>query len=275
MKNKLLYILPAFFFFSCAGEAPKGEEKVIIKTDTVVVTEQAPKDSFMVFGHLEFPSLDGLTITANSYEVIPSDQYIILCHQARYSRGEYREIAKELNKLGYNCLAIDQRSGDECNDMINETARRAKKENKATDYADAKQDMLAAIDYVKNKTGKKVILWGSSYSASLALEIGTESDDVEAVVAFSPGEYFKYMIGDKIKGFDKPVFATGAKKEMKAIETLIGNTASGMKSVFTPSGDGVHGSSALFAESPGNTEYWSALKAFLIQIKPAEKAAIQ
>lgn len=272
MKSTLLYTTAALFLFSCGTEAPKPEKEIVVKTDTVVVTEQAPKDSFMVFGHLEFPSQDGLTITANSYEVIPSDQYIILCHQARYSRGEYREIAKELNKLGYNCLAIDQRSGEECNDMINETARRAKKEKKGTDYVDAKQDILAAIDYVKNKTGQKVILWGSSYSASLALEIGKENENVEAVIAFSPGEYFKYALSEKITGFNKPVFATGAKKEMKAVNELLGVTTSSIKDVFTPAADGVHGSSALFAETPNNAEYWSALKSFLEKIKPAAVA---
>lgn len=272
MKKIFLLSAASVFALSCGEAETKIETKVIKETDTVVVTETAPKDSFMVFGHLEFPSKDGLTITANSYEVIPSEQYIILCHQAGYSRGEYREIAKELNALGYNCLAIDQRSGEECNDMINETAHRAKKEKKATEYTDARQDIEAAIDYVHHKTNGKVILWGSSYSASLALEIGKDNEQVEAVIAFSPGEYFKYKVKEKIDGFSKPVFVTGSKKEMKEISALLAGATSTIKDEFTPLEEGIHGSSALWSETKNNAEYWTALKSFLEKIKPNQVA---
>jgi len=256
---------------SCGSEPVKVEEKVVVKTDTVVVTESAPKDSFMVFGHLEFPSLDGLTISASSFEMIPSEQYIVLCHQAGYSRGEYREIARELNKFGYNCLAIDQRSGKECNDMINETAHRANKEKKKTDYMDAEQDIIAAVDFVFNKTQKPVILWGSSYSASLALKIAKGNDKVKAVVAFSPGEYLKgTKVAELAAALDKPVFATGAKKEMKEIEALFTGTAADKKTIFSPAGEGIHGSSALWISTENNAEYWDAVKAFLsAQTAPA------
>lgn len=260
------------FLFSCGG-AETPEKEIVIQKDTVVVTEQAPKDSFMVFGHLEFPSADGLTITANSYEVIPSENYILLCHQAGYSRGEYRDIAKELNKLGYNCLAIDQRSGKDCNSMTNETAMRAAMEKKATDYLAAEQDILAAIDFIHKKTDKQLILWGSSYSASLALKIAKENDKVQAVIAFSPGEYLKDIkVNEAISGLDKPVFATGAKKEMKDVENVMVNVKSAIKDVFSPAEAGTHGSSALWETTPNNAEYWAALKAFLEKLKTPEPA---
>ena len=56
-----------------------------------------------------FPSKDGITITADLYEIDSASPVILLCHQAGYSRGEYIESAKRLNKFGFNCLAIDQR----------------------------------------------------------------------------------------------------------------------------------------------------------------------
>src|SRR6185295_20180637 len=74
---------------------------------------------------ITFPSPDGITITADLYEVDSSSPVILLCHQARYSRGEYIETAKRLNKFGFNCLAIDQRSGKECNAVNNATAEAA------------------------------------------------------------------------------------------------------------------------------------------------------
>ncbi|MFM8431495.1 MAG: hypothetical protein ACKOA1_01750, partial [Bacteroidota bacterium] len=72
---------------------------------------------------IQFPSKDGLTLTAQWYPVNESMPVILLCHQNRFSRGEYTETALKLNKFGFNCLAIDQRVGDEINGVKNQTAR--------------------------------------------------------------------------------------------------------------------------------------------------------
>ena len=87
--------------------------------------------SFISFSQTDitFPSEDGLTITAKLYEVKGSNNIMLLCHQARFSKGEYKETAPKFNKLGYTCLAIDQRSGDSINGDINETAKLAKQKN--------------------------------------------------------------------------------------------------------------------------------------------------
>lgn len=266
MKMRSLFPVLAIVIASCGAEA---EEKVIVKTDTVVVTEPASPSAFHSFGHLEFPSMDGLTITANSYELIPNgvrpmEEYIILCHQAGFSRGEYRETARRLNDLGYSCLAIDLRSGEECNLFTNETARRAKEKGLPTEYTDAEQDMIAAIDFVYEKTGKPVILLGSSYSASLALKVAVGNEKISKVIAFSPGEYFKsFKLAEKIKGLDKPTFLTSSKKESADLQSLATSISSEKKVVFTPESEGVHGSSALWEENEGNEEYWAALKEFL------------
>jgi len=270
-KLLIISVLSTTILSSCGGgkkEDPKKEKEVV--HDTVVVKETAPKDSFMVYGFLEFPSKDGLLISANSYEITNSSKYILLCHQAGYSRGEYRETAKKFNELGYNCLAIDARSGDKCNDMTNETAKRAKAAKKGTDYMDAEQDIIAAIDYISNKTGEKVVLIGSSYSASLALKIGKENENVEAVLAFSPGEYLKNVdVAATIKGFNKPVFITSSKKEAKDYEKIAAAIESSVKDVFVPAEEGIHGSSALWEETKNNAEYWAAVKAFFGKLKGA------
>ena len=76
---------------------------------------------------LTFPSKDGLTTTADWYPVNSDYPIILLCHQNRFSRGEYVETAPRLNKLGFNCMAIDQRVGEEVNGVRNETAAECKK----------------------------------------------------------------------------------------------------------------------------------------------------
>src|SRR5262245_59152484 len=108
---------------------------------------------------LSFPSRDSLTVTADWYPVSSDMPVILLCHQNRFSRGEYRETALKLNKYGFNCMAVDLRVGDEAQGVKNETAQRAKEDKKRTEFADAEQDMLAALDYLYEKYNRRIILF--------------------------------------------------------------------------------------------------------------------
>ena len=116
-----------------------------------------------------FVSSDSLRITADLYLNHTQDPFIILFHEAESSRGEYLKIAPKLKNLGYNCLAVDLRSGLKSSYVKNETAARAKEKGYSLKFLDSKKDMLAAIEYAKRYNRKPIILFGSSYSASLSL----------------------------------------------------------------------------------------------------------
>ncbi|RPH34301.1 MAG: alpha/beta hydrolase [Bacteroidales bacterium] len=217
-----------------------------------------------------FKSKDGLTITADLYVSSTQNPYIILLHQAGYSRGEYREIAPKLVKLGYNCLAIDQRSGNDVNFVKNETAAKAKEKNLPANYLDALPDVHAAIDYVRQKTDKPVVLWGSSYSASLSLLIAPEELKVGALVVFSPGEYFEpsNYIKSKIAKISVPVLALSSKSENPELVDLLSVVPKSLVTIFKPTTDeGKHGSKALWASNPSNKEYWMAVTMFFSKLK--------
>ena len=218
---------------------------------------------------ITFPSSDVLLITADLYFVNDSLPYMILCHQAGYSRAEYAETAGKFCRLGYNCLAIDARSGNEVNGVKNETAALAAQKKKPSTYLDAEKDILAAIDYAYNKSGKKVFLVGSSYSASLVLKIATTNKKVSAVMAFSPGEYFgtKLTLKDAIKNITVPIFATSSKEEANDVTTLMSDVKSKIKDQFVPTSKGKHGSSCLWKNNPGYHEYWFAIMMFVKQLK--------
>ena len=217
---------------------------------------------------IHFKAGDGVNITADLYLTSDTDApFILLFHQAGYSRGEYKEIAPKLNQLGFNCLAIDQRSGNEVNGIINETHIDAKKLNKPTQYVDAIPDLEAALYYVRNKFNpNKMIIWGSSYSASLTFFLGSvHSNEIDGILAFSPGEYFK--IEDKnIKYFASkvkcPVFITSAKKEEKQWK-IIYDSVEADKKFFLPIDEGKHGSKALWSNNSDHKEYWDAVTKFL------------
>jgi pimeloyl-ACP methyl ester carboxylesterase len=214
---------------------------------------------------ITFPSKDGLLITADLYEKDTTFIYILLCHQAGYSRGEYIETAQRLLQEGYNCLAIDQRSGKEANKILNETAKRAKEKDTGTDYKDAEQDILASIEWLYKKNGgKKIIVLGSSYSASLVLKIANKNEMVEKVVAFSPGEYIRgTSITLSSRDMDKPAFITSSRSEAESVKEIAKAIPTANLTLFIPESEGIHGSRALWKSNPNSEEYWNALLPFL------------
>ncbi len=216
-----------------------------------------------------FPSKDGVTITADWYPVDGHSPVILLCHQAGSSRGEYTESGLRLNKFGFNCLAVDLRSGDKMNDVVNETAVDAGRMKKGQSYLDAEPDILAAIDYLFEKYKRKIILCGSSYSASLALKIANENDRILGVAAFSPGEYFdqKDFVAKHIRALNKPVFLTSSKEESEAVTDLTKDVVSMIKIQYIPNAAGDHGSKVLWSSKPSNQEYWIAFMSFLNRMK--------
>lgn len=216
-----------------------------------------------------FPSSDGVPITADVYGQDKSLPYIILFHQANFSRGEYLETAPKLQKLGYNCLAVDLRSGKEVNYIQNETAAAAKAKNLPSDYLDAEKDILAAIAYVKTISNKRIILFGSSYSASLVLKIANQNPSINAVIAFSPGEYFESLkIKTTIEKFDKPLFIASTVSEKTYIKDMVSDVNKAYITWFTPiKSKGVHGSRALWAASPESDDCWMQLLMFFKKIQ--------
>lgn len=216
-----------------------------------------------------FRTADGVTVTGDLYLTDDlSAPFVLLCHQAGYSRGEYLELAPKLTKLGYNCLAIDQRSGRGINGITNETAKAAKDAGLPVGYSDAYPDLEAALDYILQQYHpKQIFAWGSSYSASLVLILAAEHpQEVQAALAFSPGEYFSFQdkhISDYAAKITQPVFLTSAKSEEQAWRGIADSVSSAGSVFFVPQGSGVHGSSALLESTKNNAEYWAAVEDFL------------
>ena len=213
-----------------------------------------------------FPSGDGLEITAD-HKTAKSDTTIVLFHQAGSSRGEYKTIAPRLNKLGYNTLSVDLRSGSAFDGVKNETAARGAQAGKGSSFLDAKPDMLAAISYANKLAGtNKVVIWGSSYSAALSLVIAGEGKaKIKGALAFSPGEYLAGVsVESAARGISIPTYMSSARSEVRQWQPFL-KAASNIKAVgFEPQGGGRHGSSALIEGRSSNAdEYWQSVEAFL------------
>lgn len=218
---------------------------------------------------ITFASEDNLTITADLYLKDKDLPYIILFHQANSSRGEYLETAQKLTKLEYNCLAVDLRSGKEINYIQNLTAVEAAEKKLPSTYLDAEKDIEASIAYVKTISSKKIVLFGSSYSASLVMKAANHNTDVLAVVAFSPGEYFqpKLILKSTLDDYDKPIFVASTSKEKPFVQDLIEDIPDNLIMFFVPKdNEGTHGSKALWENQPGSEEVWLSLLLFFEKI---------
>ncbi|MFC2081379.1 alpha/beta hydrolase [Bacteroidota bacterium] len=212
-----------------------------------------------------FSSDDGIEITADKYQVNAEYPYILLFHQAGSSRGEFNDIAERFQKLRYNCLAVDLRSGDNSNFVKNETAQKANEQNTQVKFLDASKDIRASIDYVYGLNPKEVILLGSSYSASLVILEGKEHPYVKGVIAFSPGEYFgdDLRMEEAIDTFPKPLFVAVTQREEPYVKQMLSNVPQDGYTLFLPEKPGMHGARALWEDNPSKDEYWLALLLFI------------
>ncbi|MTI88823.1 MAG: alpha/beta hydrolase [Balneolaceae bacterium] len=223
---------------------------------------------------VSFKSADGLIVSANLYETHAENPVILLCHQANYNKYEYADIAPKLAEWGFNVLAIDQRSGGSFAGQPNQTFEQARMQHTDTDFLDAQQDIHAAVEYLAEKYGKTVTLWGSSYSASLAFFTASakEMEKVNGVIAFSPGDYFgtaKPPLKTVLATLDLPFLIASSKEEAGEIQTILENVQLGNNQIqFIPESAGFHGSRALWNGQKGAAEYWKAVYHFLHQLHP-------
>jgi dienelactone hydrolase len=253
-------------FNSCSGEVDKKNK---LKNEKVVTVEIKVQKELITF-----LAEDSLTITGDLYthKGVEDNPFIILFHQAGYSRGEYIETVGKFIEMGYNCLAVDLRAGNEVNGIINETHKEAVAKGLSTEYIDAMPDMMTAIDYVKeNFEYEELLILGSSYSASLALIVAAQNPGlVDGVLAFSPGEYFKYdetTIEEYASEILVPVFITSSREERKKWKAIYEALPDDAKRKYIPEDEGIHGSRALWKTTEGNQKYWKAVEKFIKKVE--------
>lgn len=208
---------------------------------------------------------DGLQLTADVYRAKDKQApVIVLFHQARSSRGEYRRIAPTLVSEGYNVLAVDQRSGDKWGDIDNESAKRAKDKGLAANYIDARPDLDRAVAWARELGLKGTLaIVGSSYSSSLAVFVAADNKEVSAVVSFSPGDYLppRGSIVEAAKRLTKPALVVCPPREERQAKQVFDPIASKHKQLYVQP-EGVHGASTL-DRSPTYDEAWGVFLGFL------------
>ena len=202
---------------------------------------------------VSFTASDGVRVYADTYIAHRrAAPFIILFHQGGGdARGEYGPIIPWLIDSGFNVMAVDQRLGGDRFGGTNRT--QAGTGDQEYSYCEAYPDVEAALRYVKESFDAEPVVWGSSYSATLAMRLAAEHPgDVAAVLAFSPagGEPMKGCEpGDYLDELSVPLLIFRPAKEMElphVREQAEAFRRHGIE-VFVPQ-FGVHGSSMLVPE---------------------------
>lgn len=222
-------------------------------------------------GPLTLNAADNVKVHAEYYgDTDKAKPVVLLFHQAASNAGEYATIAPRLNALGFNALALDQRSGGAGWGRDNLTAKGLRGN---AGFEQALPDLEAALDWAKaDGRTSKVIVWGSSYSASLVFLLAAKHPEIAGVVALSPGEYFgdRTTVRTAASHVNVPIFVSSASdpSEIAEARAIIDAAPAGLKVQFRPK-SGVHGSSTLRSDRnpSGAAENWQAVEAFLVKLK--------
>lgn len=267
MKNLILLGVILCSVILCC-ETPPQKQVAELKpvTTTTEVTE------------INFITSDGIRIVGDLYERKKEDPTILLFHQAgSNARGEYGPIIPRLILMGYNVLAIDQRSGGQQFGSYNRTIAQLPDTSfyQEYGYCDAYNNLEGALDFMIQQgfTGPKII-WGSSYSAALVVQLASKrSEDITAALAFSPasgGPLEACKPDNYFATVTIPLFILRPPSEMEreSVKLQADLARSFNHQVFVGK-HGRHGSSMLVKDRVGHEveDTWEAITAFLNKVK--------
>lgn len=232
--------------------------------------EKAPENPQTV----SFSTSDSLLISGELFHLDQTAPTILLFHQGRSNaRGEYAAIAPRLHEDGFNVLMIDQRRGGQAYGSYNRVV--AEIERNPYGYCDVLPDLEAALQFIMDKgyNGPK-ILWGSSYSAALAIQLAhQQAEEVSGVLSFSPAS------GEPMEGcnpeqyFDSlkvplVVFRPAREAGIESVATQLELAQAAGHETYIAE-NGVHGSSMLVDTrvEGGTAQHWEVVDRFLQQFK--------
>jgi len=212
---------------------------------------------------------DGVVLHGDDYHQENATATILLFHQGgSNARAEYAPIIPRLLQRGFRVLAIDQRMGGQMYGSYNRTVADFPS---SRSYCDAQQDLATAVDRIRaDRPGEPIILWGSSYSAALAVRVAAANpEQIAGVLAFSPasgGPMAECRADEKFAELQVPLLLLRPVSEVErpgvAEQLELAREHGHATYVADP---GTHGSSLLLASrAGGDTQaHWDRIWAFL------------
>jgi len=219
-----------------------------------------------------FSASDGAKAYGEFYSTGDRNKPIILLfHMFGSNSGEYSSIAPKLVQAGFNALAADLRGGGRLWGKTNRTVANSREKSGSRPKEIALKDMEGSVRWAQANNSGPVIVWGSSYSASLVFLLAAEHPEIRGLLAFSPGEYFGgKTVHEAAENVHCAVFLTSANtpEEEAEAKSIFESVPSKNKTLYVPGGPSVHGSSTLREDRnpPGADANWRAVNQFLAQL---------
>lgn len=238
------------------------------------IKKEINDESVNIDKEISFYTTDSIKIFGDLYEVDKTATTVLLFHQGgSNARGEYGLIVPKLIEKNFNVLTIDQRMGGQAYGNYNRTLANIPSNNfgDGYGYCDAYNNLEGALRFILSSgfTGNKII-WGSSYSASLAIQLANQNQDkINAVLAFSPasgGSMKDCLPNPYFETLKIPLLLLRPPNEMEnenAKSQFELARLNGHQTYIAKYG--VHGSSMLVKERVGNDvdETWKVVNTFL------------
>jgi len=164
---------------------------------------------------------DGMAIAgtyrAMSEQTAPA---VVLLHMMPATKENWDSFAQELNKKGFQCLAVDLRGHGESeggpDGFLNFTDRQ---------HQESIKDVKAAFNFftAKGVPPKDIFLCGASIGANLALKFQAEHPEIRATILLSPGLNYRGLetepMAERINQTQSVFFAAGGENDRYSTET--------------------------------------------------------
>lgn len=279
----LVFALLLVVYATAAAElaSPIGSAEVAVEAPEAAKSPQPSEDTLDESGSLPLllKAADGVHVYGDFYESKhrPPLGLILLFHQAGSNAAEYWPIAPRLAEEGFDAMAIDQRAGGRMWGVSNRTATAL---GRQADFNEAFADLEAAVAWAEAQGYRRVLAWGSSYSAASLFRLATAHPDLAALLAFSPGEFLgsEHSVVDTARQVSTPLFVTAGSGSEVIGARQIYEAASSKYKVFGEPVAGVHGSSTLREDRnpQGASANWGPVLEFLHKLlgpRPTEPQA--
>ncbi len=194
---------------------------------------------------------------------------IILLHQGESNgRAEYRNIVPKLLDAGFSLLVPDLPQGGQLYGEYNRTVAALQE---MPEYCGVEADVSGIATWARKQPGvHDIILWGSSYSGTLAIRVAVHNGPaVRKVLAFLPASgspMAACSANDLLGDLEQPLLLVRPASEMEIESVQMQFNAANAAGHRTMVADGgVHGSSMLDpARSDADTDaLWATVLSFL------------
>jgi alpha-beta hydrolase superfamily lysophospholipase len=159
--------------------------------------QQLPADTAK-YRVVNFKNNENIILNGWFFEDRDNDKTVVIAHSHGKNRLEFEDNTFDLyegfTSRGYNVLAFDLRNAGESEGII------------STHANTEKDDIAAAIKYVKQQGSNHIVLLGFSTGATASLMASAEDSSVAAVIADSPFFSFDQYIDNYLKNTKLPNF---------------------------------------------------------------------